>query len=266
MTLLKRAVSVITGAGKLHGIGAATALRLARKQHHLVLNFRNESDALHQLEKECSALGSKVLLVQGDISEEATCKKIIARSMETFQRIDHIINNAGTTVFDKSIESQTPDVMNSIFNTNLFGPFMMARLAAPYMEKEGGSLTHISSMAGISGGGSSVAYDASKAALNTMTLSLAKLFPPTTRVNTICPSVVSTGWWDVKFKNAAEKTLFFEKVKAVPPEKVAEAVEFLMNHSEITGRIVYLGAKAPDLSFYLDYEAAKRSKNMNASK
>jgi 3-oxoacyl-[acyl-carrier protein] reductase len=243
-------VSLITGAGK--GIGSATARLLASHNHHVVINFCKSETEAHKTAEACHKLGAETLLFKADISNPSECEALVQATIQKWGRVDNLINNAGMTVFSdyKDLKSQSVDVLHKILMTNLYGAYQLATCAAPHMQREGkGSIVNISSMAGITGIGSSIPYAVSKGALNTLTLSLAKALSPEICVNAICPGVVSSTWWNARFKEESKLLLFQKKQreaspinKIVRPEDVANAVLFLLENDHITGEIMHLNA------------------------
>ena len=123
--------------------------------------------------------------------------------MDEWGRLDGLVNNAGTTRFSDQadLEGQTAEDFHAIYSVNVVGPYQMSRAAAAVMER--GAIVNIASMAGVVGTGSSIAYAASKGALNTMTLSLARVLAPGIRVNAVCPGFVQGEWMRAGLGNGA---------------------------------------------------------------
>ncbi len=177
---------------------------------------------------------------------------VVEATIRKWGRLDNLVNNAGITVFSdyKDLKSQSVDVLHKILMTNLYGAYQLATCVAPHMQRAGkGSIVNISSMAGITGIGSSIPYAVSKGALNTLTLSLAKALSPEICVNAICPGIVSSTWWNARFKEESKLLLFQKKQKEaspinklVSPEDVANTVLFLLENDYITGEIMHLNA------------------------
>lgn len=243
-------VSLITGASK--GIGSATAKLLASRNHRVVINFCKSEAEAHKTAETCHNLGAETLLFKADISNPNECEALVQATIQKWGRLDNLINNAGITVFSdyKDLKSQSVDVLHKILMTNLYGAYQLSTCVAPHMQKQGkGSIVNISSMAGITGMGSSIPYAVSKGALNTLTLSLAKAFSPEICVNAICPGVVSSSWWNARFKEESKLLLFQKKQieaspvnKLVSPDDVANTVLFLLENNHITGEIIRLNA------------------------
>jgi 3-oxoacyl-[acyl-carrier protein] reductase len=169
---------IVTGSAS--GLGAASAGILAEGGARLVINYANSKNEAEATAEACRKAGSpEVLVVQGDVAHDEDCKKIVAAAAP-WGRLDALINNAGTTkhVAHDKLDQLSAEDFQRIFAVNTIGPYQMIRAARSLLEagaKASGrpaAVVNISSVAGINGGGSSVAYAASKGALNTMTLSL----------------------------------------------------------------------------------------------
>jgi 3-oxoacyl-[acyl-carrier protein] reductase len=188
MENIRNKVIILTGASK--GIGRATALKLAKAGAKLVLNSRKIAD-LQKLEKELDASGH--LLIEGDISDEKTCIKLVEETIKKFGRIDVLINNAAQFAFGKVVDLSLDD-FDRVINANLRAPFILSKLVIPHMIKQdGGTILNISSTSGKRGHESGGLYAASKFALNGLSECLIKeVRQYNIRVITISPSMVDT--------------------------------------------------------------------------
>lgn len=197
---LKGKVAIVTGAAT--GIGAATALGLAKRGANVIVNYaRSEADAA-RIAEEAKGLGVDARSVQGDVAKDEDCRKLAQAAMDAWGRIDILVNNAGTTKFvsHNDLDGLTAEDFQSIYSVNVIGPYQMTRACVPALKKSGeGAIVNVSSIAGVAGIGSSIAYTASKGALNTMTLSLARALAPEIRVNAVCPGYVATTWFTKRF-------------------------------------------------------------------
>jgi len=195
----------------------------------------------------CQAAGGQAMLVQADVSSDDDCRKLAQIVLEKWGRIEGLVNNAGTTKFVPHGDLAALDAADfqRIFGVNVIGPFQMVRAVATAMQRQGaGSIVNVSSIAGLTGMGSSVAYAASKGALNTMTLSLARALGPAVRVNAVCPGFVETRWltsglgaeYEARKKNYEAIT----PLKAtVLPEDVDDAVLWLLEGAgKVTGELI----------------------------
>lgn len=192
---LKDTVAIVTGSSS--GVGAATARYLAARGAHVVINYSRSRAAAEAVAAECSALGPQALAVQADVAEDAHCRRLVAEAVEAFGRLDVLVNNAGTTRFcaHSDLEGLSKADFLDLYAVNTVGAFQMTRAAAPYLQRQ--AVAHVvntASIAGVTGIGSSIAYAASKGALLTMTLSLARVLGPRIRVNAVCPGFIQGEW------------------------------------------------------------------------
>src|ERR1700739_1316770 len=191
--------AIVTGSAS--GLGAATAAILAKGGARIVVNYSSSQKEAEQTADLCRTAGAEVAVVQGDVSRDEDCRKIVAAAAP-WGRLDALIKNAGTTkhMAHGNLDGLSAEDFQRLFGVNTIGPFQMIRAARPLLEagaKASGNtaaVVNISSVAGISGVGSSIAYAASKGALNSITLSLARALAPLIRVNTVCPGYIDTPW------------------------------------------------------------------------
>ena len=226
-------VAIVTGSAT--GIGAAVAIKLAAAGAKVVVNCtKSIADAEETIAKITSAGGSAVL-GQGDVSSDSDCRKISKVATDRWGRIDILVNNAGTTKFadHADLDALSSDDFIDIYKVNVIGAYQMIRACAPELKKSGfGRIVNVSSIAGVLGVGSSVAYAASKGALNTMTKSLARSLAPEIRVNAVCPGFAGTRWFSERFGPETYARIVEHNINSVPlhragtPEDVAEVVCF----------------------------------------
>lgn len=247
---IKGGVTIVTGSAT--GVGAACARLLASKGCNVVINYTRSEAEAKRTQAECEALGVETLLCQADVSVDADCRRMAAAAIDRWGRIDGLINNAGTTQFvnHANLEGLTADDFHRIYAVNVIGPYQMVRAVASQMKAQGrGAVVNVSSIAGVMGVGSSIAYTASKGALNTMTLSLARALGPEIRVNTICPGFIQGRWLrggmgDEVYeaaKAAQERNTPLRK--AGTPEDMAQAaVWFIEGADLVTGEILIVDA------------------------
>lgn len=188
-------VALVTGAST--GLGAALAVGMAaRGAAAVILNFSRNAAEAEATAAAVRAAGAEAILAQGDVGDDDDCRRI-ADAATGFGRIDALANNAGVTkhAAHADLDALSREDFERIFAVNVVGPYQMIRAARPLLEaSDRASVLMVSSIAGVTGIGSSVAYAASKGALNTMTLSLARALAPKIRVNAICPGFIDTPW------------------------------------------------------------------------
>lgn len=219
---LKGKAAIVTGSAT--GIGAAAAVKLAEQGANVLVNYtKSEAEAKATLER-CKAAGAKAVLCAGDVSRDADCRAIAKAAKDAFGRIDILVNNAGTTKFadHADLEALSAEDFARIYSVNVIGAYQMIRAAAPELKAhKQGAIVNVSSVAGILGMGSSVAYCASKGALNTMTLSLARSLAPEIRVNAVCPGFVATRWFAAHHSGTEPDDLVKLNAESAPLKRTA---------------------------------------------
>lgn len=188
-------VCLITGSAT--GIGAACARQFAAQGWHLALSHLDDSTFAEAsaLADDCRARGADVLLQALDVRDEDACQSYVTAVLAHFGRIDALVNSAGTTRFiaHTDLDALGEDEFHRTYDVNVVGAYRMVRACANALKAGGGSIVNISSIGGVLGRGSSMAYAASKGALNTLTLALARSLAPQIRVNAIAPGFVDGG-------------------------------------------------------------------------
>ena len=247
--------AIVTGSAT--GLGAATAAMLARDGARIVVNYYSSQKEAEQIADLCRSAGGDVVVVQGDVARDEDCRKIVAAAAP-WGRIDALINNAGATkhIPHDNLEGLSPEDFLHVFGVNTLGPFQMVRAARSLLEAgarasgRASAVVNVSSIAGINGIGSSIAYAASKGALNTLTLSLARALAPLIRVNAVCPGYIDTPWF-TKGRGVAGAANVRDTITAKVPLKVASTakdvaalVRFLATpqSSNMTGELIRIDA------------------------
>jgi len=234
-------VAIVTGSSS--GIGAATAHRLADLGAHVVVN---SSSSVEAGEAVAGALATEGLYVRADISDQAQGQALIDRTVERFGRLDILVNNAGwtTVVPHHEIDSLTDEIFRKTFDVNVFGTWWLTKAALPHLRSSPDpNVVMITSIAGIRPVGSSIAYAMTKAALNHLTLLLAKSCGPV-RVNAVAPGLVMTPWtadWDAQHAAVGAMTPLH---RSATPEDCADAVVSLVRNSYVTGHIMVVDGGA----------------------
>ncbi len=233
-------IVVVTGAST--GLGRAIALEVAgRGAKAVVVNFASSAAEAEETAGLVREKGAEAVLVRADVGEDEGCKAI-AKAADGFGRVDALFNNAGVTRFARDhadMDAVSADDFMAIYRVNVVGGFQMIRAARSLLEAGDapGAVVMTSSIAGVAGIGSSVAYAASKGALNTMTLSLARALAPRIRVNAVCPGFIDTPWFGRGLDEAAMARLR-QGVAASTPLKVASQAE------DVAAAAVFLASPA----------------------
>ncbi|OAF08767.1 oxidoreductase [Bradyrhizobium centrolobii] len=248
--------AIVTGSAS--GLGAATAGFWAKEGARIVVNYSNSQKEAEATAEACRKAGAaEVVVVRGDVSRDEDCRKIVAAAAR-WGRLDVLVNNAGITkhVPHHDLDGLSAEDFQRIYAVNTIGPYQMIRAARSLLEaaaKMSGrpaAVVNVSSVAAISGASSSVAYSASKGALNAMTLPLARALAPSIRVNTICPDYIDTPWFTKARGETSARQVRDAVVARVPlkivstAEDVAQLVCFLASpaSSNMTGECVRIDA------------------------
>lgn len=231
-------IALVTGASGV--IGGACAKALAQKGYALALQYHDRPERAQALVDSLPA-GTPLLLQAADITREKDVTELF-RAIETrLGRIDLLVNCAGIALPQKVLLDVTEEEMDRVYTVNVKGAMLLTKAAIPHMlRKEGGSMVHISSLWGLTGGSCEAVYSASKGALNAFVKAMAKeLAPARIRVNAVAPGLVPSPM------NAAltEKDLdvFRQDTplgELITPEQVAEAVCYLVDAKMVTGQIL----------------------------
>jgi 3-oxoacyl-[acyl-carrier protein] reductase len=235
---MTKKVCVITGSSS--GIGAASAILFAQRGWDVCVNYSKDSKPAEEVAAACKSHGAQVLVERADVSEDAECRRVAKRVREHFGRCDTLVNNAGTTKFVdlKDLDGLDAADFQRIYAVNVIGPFQMIRAFAPLLnESTGAAIVNVSSIAPLVGGGSSVAYIASKGALNALSLTLARVLGPQVRVNVVAPGMVDSPW----LRNGLGPERFEGMLQSYA---AASALGTLVSPQEVAETVYYLGAIA----------------------
>ncbi len=230
---MDKKVAVVTGSSS--GIGAATARLFAGNGYNVVINYSRNLEPANAVADACRALGAAVLVLQANVADDEQCRALALAVDQKWGRCDALVNNAGTTKFVAAgnLEGLSAQDFHDIYSVNVIGAYQMIRALVPLMKRNpGAAIVNISSVAAVMGVGSSVAYMASKGALNSMTFGLARALGPDIRVNAIGPGMVETPWlqnglgeqYDARCKTYRSATPLAETIQ---PEDVADAAYWL---------------------------------------
>ncbi|MDB5425001.1 MAG: short-chain dehydrogenase/reductase [Phenylobacterium sp.] len=245
---------VVVATGASTGLGRAIAVECAQRgATTVVVNYAHSAAEAEQTGRLVEAEGARAVLVQGDVASDEDCRRIAAAA-EPFGRVDALFNNAGVTRFagHADLDAVSGQDFLDLYAVNVVGAFQMIRACRALLEAapQPGAVVNTASIAGVTGIGSSVPYAASKGALITMTLSLARALAPKIRVNAVCPGFIDTPWFgkglpapvvDQIRANAAAGTPL---QAASTAEDIAASTVFLASRASrhVTGEILLVDA------------------------
>lgn len=249
-------LALITGSAT--GLGRSMAIKLAERGADVIVNYSRSASDAEEAADLCRAAGAQVQVVQADVADAADCRKL-AQAAEATGRLDILINNAGITRHARDhsdLDALSRADFMDVYDVNVIGPWQVLQATKPLLlaaQKQTGrasAVLNTSSIAGTHGIGSSVAYAASKGALNTMTIALARALAPAIRVNAICPGFIGTRW----FRNAMDEDAFNAVVAQVEattplavasgPDDIADAALFFVSDAarHVTGEMMLVDA------------------------
>lgn len=237
---LQDKVALVTGGGT--GIGRATSLMLAREGAAVAVNYSRSQAEAEETVADIIAEGGRAIAVKADIASDEQVRTMVQGVSEEWGRLDILVNNAGATTFVEfqDLDGLTEELWDQVYDVNVKGTFWVCRAAAPLLRQTGkGAIVNLSSIAGLCGRGSSIAYCASKAAVISLTKSLALTLAPEITVNSVAPGFIDTRWtagWD-EYREINAKNTPLKRVGA--PEDSAEVVVGLCtNASFVTGQTI----------------------------
>jgi 3-oxoacyl-[acyl-carrier protein] reductase len=217
-------VAVVTGGSS--GIGAATVRRLANEGCTVAVGYNKGEERARQLLAELPGTGHGVFPLS--LHDGATVRGLAQHVRERYGRLDILVNSAGYTqpIAHADLDALTDEFFDAMLIANVRGPFSVIRALNPLLQASGdGVIVNVSSISAFTGSGSSIAYCASKAALDTMTMSLARALGPKVRAMCVSPGAVSTGFVAGRDRAALEKIAQSTPLRrVVEPEDVAAAI------------------------------------------
>lgn len=233
-------VAIVTGSAA--GIGRATALAFAREGARVTINYSRSEAEAHQVADEVRAAGAEALVVRADVAQVPEVDTLVRRTVDAWGRLDLLVNNAGTTKFAayEDLDALDEATWDRILAVNVKGVYFASKAAAAAMRPNGGGcIVNVASVAGLAPVGSSIAYNASKAAVISLTQSLARALAPAIRVNAVAPGFIETRWHAGRQLN---REAFIERTplqRNGTPEDVAEVILSLVTSAGfVTGQTV----------------------------
>jgi 3-oxoacyl-[acyl-carrier protein] reductase len=240
-----RKAALITGAA--NGIGAAAAIALAKAGYDVAINYSRSDDQAKAVEAEAKKAGAKTLLVKTDVSDDTGVRAMLKTVGETFGRLDALVNNAGIThsAHPKAFEETSLEEWDRVFAVNVRGIFQVTRAALPLLkEATAPAIVNTASIVGLRPGPQPHAYAASKAAVVSLTKTLALNLGPKIRVNAVAPGWMEGDWMKRMLKDHYDD-LMARRAKATPLKRcvtaddVAETMLSLIESNHfVTGEIV----------------------------
>lgn len=228
-------VALVTGSTS--GIGEATAVRLSELGAKVVVNSSSSVEAGEAL---VAALPGEATYFRADVANKDETDAMLAATIERFGQLDFLINNAGwtTVVPHDNLDELTDEIFMKTFEVNVFGTWQLTKAAIPLLSNsENPNVITITSIAGVRPVGSSIAYSMTKAALNQMTMLLAKSHGPI-RFNAVAPGLVATPWtkdWDAMHAAVAASAPI---PRSATPDDCVEAVLAFLRNGYLTGQIL----------------------------
>jgi 3-oxoacyl-[acyl-carrier protein] reductase len=232
---LKGQVALVTGGGT--GIGRGISIAFAREGAAVAVNYQKSRDKAEDTVRQIREGGGRAMAVQADVRREADCKQLVDSAVREWGQLDVLVNNAGwtTQVPHGDLDALTDDIWRKVLDTNVMGAWYCIKHAAPVMRRQGrGVIINVTSIAAFSGKGSSMAYAASKAALGSLTRSLARALGPAIRVNSLAPGLVETDFagYSPSVFEAGRREVSTPELPT--PEDLGEAALFLAAEARAT--------------------------------
>ena len=237
---LEGKVALVTGASR--GIGRAIALTLAKNGADIAINFAGNVTAAEGVAGEIKAMGRKAILVQGSVTDTATCQEMVNKVISELGKIDILVNNAGITR-DGLLMRMSSEDWDAVLTTNLKGVFNCTKaVIKPMMKQRSGRIVNMASVVGETGNAGQANYAAAKAGVIGFTKTMAKeIASRGITVNAVAPGFIATDMTKVlpdKVKEAMETGIPLGR--AGEPQDIANAVLFFVsdNAAYITGQVL----------------------------
>jgi NAD(P)-dependent dehydrogenase (short-subunit alcohol dehydrogenase family) len=237
-------VALITGADS--GIGRAVAVLFAREGADVaIVHLREEESDARETKAAVEAEGRRALTLAGDVRDSKFCEKAVKTTVNNFDQIDILVNNAAYQQSQEDLEDISDEQLERTFKTNIFGYFYMARAALPHMKK-GSAIINTGSITGLDGSKKLLDYSATKGAIHAWTKSLAQnLIEKGIRVNCVAPGPVWTPLnpADKPAKEVAEFGADTPMKRPAQPEEIAPAYVYFASEADssyVTGEVLTL--------------------------
>ena len=244
--MASRKAALVTGGAT--GIGRSAVLALARAGFDVAVNYSSSETAARETAAEAEKLGARTLLVRCDVSDEKGVRAMLRAVEEKFQRLDVLVNNAGTTASWKprDLETLSLEDWDRVFAVNVRGLFQVTRAAVPLLKKTQGCIINTASIVGLRPGPQPLPYAASKAAVVNLTKTLAWNLGPEIRVNAVAPGWMEGDWMKRMLKDKYAD-LMEKRAKATPLKRVVTAddvaetmMSLIQSNRFVTGEVVVI--------------------------
>ena len=234
---------VVLVTGSSSGIGAAVARLAAREGHNVLVNYNSNRAGADEVVDYCKGQGVEAIAVGADVAEDEACRALAEVVDQTWGRLDVLVNNAGVTklVPHADLDGLDAEDFQRIYQVNTIGAFQMIRAAVPLLRENSGSIVNVASVAGLIGGGTSVAYACSKAALLALNKSMARELGPEIRVNAVCPGFVEGDWL---MRALGEETYNVVKAHFQSQSRTGQ----VMTNETVAENIWYFAVGAPNIT------------------
>lgn len=237
---MEKKVAIVTGASR--GIGRSIAYLLAKKGIKVIANYNQSEEKARELKEELEKENINIDIIKADVSKREEAKRLVQFAINSYEKIDILINNAGIAEY-KLFTEETDEDWNRVINNNLYSAFVMCQEVSKNMiQNKSGCIINISSIWGMVGASLEVIYSVSKAGIDGLTKALAKeLGPSNIRVNSIAPGTIDT---DMNKGLTKQELKILEEVtplgKIGKPEDIAKCVNWLVEDEFTTGQVISL--------------------------
>ncbi len=239
-------VALITGGGT--GMGSEIAQALAERGADIALGYSRSRDDAESTAERLRGLKIRASTHQADVARVAECDALVHSVLDTYGRLDILVNGAGTTHFIDyaNLQAVTEEVWDEIFDVNLKGAFFVSRAAGLWMREHGDGhavIVNIASVSAFAPRGSSIPYSVSKAALVHATKGLASALAPAVRVNAVAPGLVLTRWWARRGEDEIARQVAATAFKRdVSVQDVVDAAVLLVQNESMSGQTIAVDA------------------------
>jgi 3-oxoacyl-[acyl-carrier protein] reductase len=240
MDLRGKAALVTGGSGDL---GTAIAKALARAGADVAVSYVGERERAERTAAAVEALGSRAWTVQLDQADPEAAEAVIAATVQQFGRLDMLVNNAAWNIGIPftDLDALTPEIWDRVYDTNIRGPFLLARAAArPMRAQKSGRIVNIASVGGIYPAASSIAYATSKAALIHLTRCLAVALAPDVLVNCVAPGLIEGTRMAQRLPPAIVESVRRQVLlgRSATPDDLADQVVAFCRSDSVTGQVL----------------------------